>query len=119
MENRNTWDPHPINVTNLGVVQENYETMAESERGAQITAHMNTVALQFHVDKKYKETVKILSNYIRHKTQQIHLKDKLDLTLDQAYLKLKKMNFYFSKKIPRKKTPEQEKSGEVDAKGRP
>ena len=33
VENRNTWDPHPINITNVHVIEMNYETIAESERG--------------------------------------------------------------------------------------
>jgi hypothetical protein len=31
--------------------------MAESERGPQLALHKNTLALQFQVDPKYKETV--------------------------------------------------------------
>jgi hypothetical protein len=33
VENRNTWDPHPINITNMPLIERNYETMAESDRG--------------------------------------------------------------------------------------
>lgn len=33
VENRNTWDPHPINITNMSMIERNYETMAESDRG--------------------------------------------------------------------------------------
>ena len=33
VENRNSWDPHPVNVTNLHVVETNYDTLAESGRG--------------------------------------------------------------------------------------
>lgn len=33
IENKNSWDPHPINITNLTVVKVNYDTMAQSERG--------------------------------------------------------------------------------------
>jgi hypothetical protein len=34
VDNRNTWDPHPINITNMAVIEKNYQTLAESERGA-------------------------------------------------------------------------------------
>jgi len=34
VDNRNTWDPHPINITNMAVIEKNYMTLAESERGA-------------------------------------------------------------------------------------
>lgn len=57
VENRNTWDPHPVNVTNLTIVEKNYDTLAESERGPQIVTHLNSVITQFHIDKKYKESV--------------------------------------------------------------
>lgn len=33
IENRNSWDPHPVNITNIEEIETNYETFAESERG--------------------------------------------------------------------------------------
>ena len=33
VENRNTWDPHPVNITNVHNVQKNYDILAQSERG--------------------------------------------------------------------------------------
>ena len=57
VENRNSWDPHPVNVTNLQIVETNYDSLAESERGPQIVTHLHSVAVQFHIDKKYKETI--------------------------------------------------------------
>lgn len=36
VDNHNTWDPHPVNITDLRVIETNYETLAESERGPQI-----------------------------------------------------------------------------------
>ena len=57
VENRNTWDPHPINITNLAVIEKNYDSLAESDRGPQIAIHKNTLSVQFQIDPKYKETV--------------------------------------------------------------
>lgn len=33
VENQNTWDPHPVNITNLIAVDRNYDSYAESDRG--------------------------------------------------------------------------------------
>ena len=33
VENRNSWDPHPLNITNIDAIETNYESFAESERG--------------------------------------------------------------------------------------
>lgn len=33
VDNRNTWDPHPVIITNLATIEKNYNTLAESERG--------------------------------------------------------------------------------------
>ena len=84
VENRNTWDPHPVNITNIDLVEQNYECIAESERGPQIAIHKNTVAVQFQVDKKYKETVQLLRNYVDIKMQLIQNAGKIDETLEQA-----------------------------------
>jgi hypothetical protein len=47
VDNRNTWDPHPINITNMAVIEKNYVTLAESDRGPQVATHFNTLAVQF------------------------------------------------------------------------
>eukprot|EP00347_Sterkiella_histriomuscorum_P002132 403369345 len=91
VENKNTWDPHPINITNIDLVQQNYETIAESERGPQIAIHKNTLALQFQVDKKYKETVQIMLNFVNQKMQQIQNVGRLHETLDQANMRIQKL----------------------------
>jgi hypothetical protein len=71
VENRNTWDPHPVNITNLNLIEKYYDTMAESDRGPQVATHKNTVAIQFQVDHKYKETVQLLQNYINIRMSEI------------------------------------------------
>ena len=45
VENRNTWDPHPVNITNLTLIEKFYDTLAESDRGPQVAIHRNTVAV--------------------------------------------------------------------------
>ena len=55
--NTNSWDPHPVNITSVQAVGENYLTLAESARGPQIAEHLNTIAVQFYVERGKKETV--------------------------------------------------------------
>ena len=57
MTNTNSWDPHPVNITSVQAVGENYLTLAESARGPQIAEHLNTLAVQFYVERGKKETV--------------------------------------------------------------
>jgi hypothetical protein len=33
VENQNTWDPHPVNITNVNAVDCNYDSLADSDRG--------------------------------------------------------------------------------------
>ena len=58
--NTNRYDPHPINITQIQHVCKNYETIAESERGPQIAEHVNSLALQFNIDRKIAETLIIV-----------------------------------------------------------
>ena len=55
----NTWDAHPINITNLLSVRRNYTTLAECTKGPIIVEHRNTVATQFSIDCNYPETIQI------------------------------------------------------------
>eukprot|EP00347_Sterkiella_histriomuscorum_P012234 403369376 len=104
VDNHNSWDPHPINITNIQLVQTNYDTFAESERGPQIIQHLNTVAVQFHIDKKYKESVLVLANYVAIKLGQFQSSGKIDLTLDQAYLRQRQIIFnHIQPNLPPKK----------------
>lgn len=45
VDNRNTWDPHPVNITNMSLVEKLYDTLAESERGPQVCTHKNTLVV--------------------------------------------------------------------------
>ena len=63
----NIWDPHPVNldVSYVGVVTSNYVILAESSRAAVVATHKLTVATQFCLNKIYKESVQLLSNFIQ------------------------------------------------------
>lgn len=92
MENRNTWDPHPVNITNLTLIEKFYDTLAESDRGPQVALHRNTVAVQFQIDQKYKETVQLIQNYIQIKMSEIQdTHTRLHMTVDEAYFRLGKI----------------------------
>ena len=64
VDNRNTWDSHPINITNMQLIEKLYDMLAESDRGPQVATHQNTLVVQFQVEAKYLETVRILANYV-------------------------------------------------------
>ena len=71
------------------MVIKNYDVLADSERGPQITTHLNTCAVQFHIDPKYKESTQILTNFVKHNLLRIQNEGKVDITLESAYLKSK------------------------------
>lgn len=60
VEQTNTWDPHPIQITALETVHKHYTILAEAKRGPQIAEHFNSICLQFPIKRKHKETVTIL-----------------------------------------------------------
>jgi len=45
------------------------------------------------VDKKYKESITILSNFVKHKMNYMQQNDKIGMTLDEAYLRLRALKF--------------------------
>ncbi len=63
---RNAWDLHPVNVTHIGVIETNYDTLAEYDRGALVLEHRNTLATLFHVDPVHPETAVVVHNFIQH-----------------------------------------------------
>lgn len=67
----NKWDPHQINITDIGKVGKNYVILAENDKGPQIVEHNNTLAVQFTVERKYLETVKLLNNFITRMSEDI------------------------------------------------
>ncbi len=78
--NKNSWDPHPINLTKAEVGAKS-TTLVESDRGPVISTHMNTLACQFHLDKRYKETLVVIDNFIHHVLTLIQEQGKVDITL--------------------------------------
>ena len=81
---QNTWDPHPVNITKLNVVNMPYETMAESDRGPMLALHMNSLCTQFSLDRKYKESVQIFKNFVEQKMHEVSYANRLDLNLASA-----------------------------------
>ena len=60
----NLWDMHPVNITSA---LHHYFILAESHRGPQIiTYNEHAVGVQFRIDPKYQETVKVLRNFVDH-----------------------------------------------------
>lgn len=41
--------------------------MAESERGPIVALHNNSLCLQYNLDLKYKETIRIFKNFVEEK----------------------------------------------------
>ena len=74
---KNTWDPHPVTISNVSAVGNLYEVMADSARGPLVALHQNTVACQFSLNPTYKETTQILKNFVEQKIQEISLQGKL------------------------------------------
>eukprot|EP00826_Nyctotherus_ovalis_P059277 TRINITY_DN8226_c0_g1_i4.p2 TRINITY_DN8226_c0_g1~~TRINITY_DN8226_c0_g1_i4.p2 ORF type:complete len:133 (+),score=23.28 TRINITY_DN8226_c0_g1_i4:73-471(+) len=71
---KNAWDPHPVNVTQVGLVGPNYHTLADNEQTPSVIEHKNTIATLFHIDEKYAETITILNNFVRHKIDSIRVR---------------------------------------------
>jgi hypothetical protein len=69
--NKNQWDPHPVNITNVEQVKYNYAILAESEKGPQIVEHRNQIATQFHIDKEYPCSIKMIENFVKTKIEMI------------------------------------------------
>ena len=67
----NLWDPHPVRTTSIHIVKKKFDTMAETNRGPLIAVHQNTCCCQFTIDRKYRETVTILRNFIVQMAEEI------------------------------------------------
>jgi hypothetical protein len=82
--NESMWDPHPIGLSSTPAYEVNYVTIADSERGAEVVEHRNTIAVQFHIDKKYLATVQLLHNFIDKKFETITENSRVDMTIEEA-----------------------------------
>jgi hypothetical protein len=82
--NESLWDPHPIGMATTSAYEVNYSIIADSEHGPEVVEHRNTIAVQFHIDKKYLATVQLLNNFIDKKFEQIVENSRVDMTLEEA-----------------------------------
>ena len=57
--------------TSINIVKKKFDIMAESNRGPLIALHQNACCCQFTINRKYRETVTILRNFIRQKVDDI------------------------------------------------
>ena len=116
VENVNTWDPHPISITNIETILKMYQTLADGEKGPQIAEHLNTVALQFPIKLRHTETIKILQNFIDHALTMVTNNEKVGEKLQDAYReirrqkKIKKSGLDIYQKANSRYQPQQTKS---------
>lgn len=81
----NLWDPHDVCTTSINVVKERLITMAEANRGPIVAMHQNSCCCQFLINRKYRETVTILRNFIIKKVDEItYGRGKMHCTLQDA-----------------------------------
>ena len=66
------WFPHNVNVTAKRL---QFRTICQSEKGSIVIEHENTIGVAFHPLEKFKDSVKILENFIKKKFNEV--KDKL------------------------------------------
>ena len=59
-----TWFPHDICVKNPNL---QFKVLCDSNKGPAIIEHSNSIVCNFHISSKYKDTVKLLENFIRNK----------------------------------------------------
>ena len=82
--NESMWDPHPIGMKTTSAYDINYTIIAESEKGPEVIEHLNTIAVQFHIEKKYSATVELLNNFVNKKFELIIELSRADMTLEEA-----------------------------------
>jgi len=70
----NTWDPHPINISDINTIHSNYRILADSNRGPQIIEHELSICTQFDISTKYPETILLLKNYICKQIKDVYVK---------------------------------------------
>ena len=66
------WFPHFVNVTAKKL---QFKTICQSVKGPIVIEHENTIGVAFHSQEKFKDSVKILENFIKKKFNEV--KDKL------------------------------------------
>ena len=77
------WFPHFVNVTAKKL---QFKTICQSDKGPIVIEHENSIGVAFHSEEKFKDSLKILENFIKKKFNEV--KDKL--------LKIKNIKFFIS-----------------------
>ena len=66
-----SWFPHFFNVS---YKKYNFKTICLSDRGIIVIEHENSVGVAFHPQTNYRESVKLLENFIKQKFQEVRIK---------------------------------------------
>ena len=77
------WFPHFVNVTAKKL---QFKTICQSDKGPIVIEHENSIGVAFHSEEKFKDSLKILENFIKKKFNEV--KDKL--------LKIKNIKIFIS-----------------------
>ena len=86
------WFPHFVNVTAKKL---QFKTICQSEKGPIVIEHDNSIGVGFHSQEKFRDSVKILENFIKKKFNEV--KDKL--------LKIKNVKIFISTNINKEISP--------------
>jgi hypothetical protein len=108
--NESLWDPHPIGMSTTSAYEVNYTIIAESENGPEVIEHRNTIATQFHIEKKYVATVQLLNNFINRKFELIIENSRADMTLEDAEVFKRSMMYTKSSQPAYKKSSDEIKT---------
>ena len=82
--NESVWNVHEVKLASNSAYEVNYNILVESEKGPEICEHKNTIAMQFHIDKHYECTIKILKNFIEHHILMVQEKGKIHMMIGEA-----------------------------------
>jgi hypothetical protein len=86
------WFPHFVNVTAKKL---QFKTICQSRKGSIVIEHENSIGVAFHSEEKFKDSVKILENFINKKFNEV--KDKL--------LKIKNIKIFISNNTNKEISP--------------
>ena len=86
------WFPHFVNVTAKKL---QFKTICQSEKGPVVIEHDNSIGVAFHSQEKFKDSMRILENFIKKKFNEV--KDKL--------LKIKNIKIFISTNVNNEISP--------------
>mmetsp|Transcript_32700 Transcript_32700/g.28966 ORF Transcript_32700/g.28966 Transcript_32700/m.28966 type:complete len:253 (+) Transcript_32700:630-1388(+) len=78
------WNVHEVALGTTSAYEVNYNIIVDSEKGPEVLQHKNTVATQFHIDKNYECTTKIMKNFVDFHIMKIQEKGKIHLMIEEA-----------------------------------